>query len=144
MFLKTLKYIFTISIIFHTLSLYAIGDGTLPVIRSIQIDNIDIPTQLRNLPDCIELNINKTINNNSFIDSTYIDTKSGLVQKLILANKNGTLELNVQLKLKDQLKNRISTKQIGQNEFIVNADLDNSSLRQRLILNDTSRACIKK
>lgn len=141
-----MKKILLILLSFH-LSLCVAGDGTLPVIRDIQIDFLDNgPGRNIQLPKCVVVNINTKLKNQDSLTKKISLKKANLKQTIKVANRNGDIVVRLNSHL---LNNNIPVRSIRRDlnsfEFMNELNLMDQTLVQHIQINPEFKgSCVRK
>lgn len=120
------------------------GDGTLPVIRSINIEFEagQLQQQLK-LPDCVNIKLAPTETKNKKSLAKKIDIhNSSMIQTITLKKKRGIVYLKVDSKLRNNQKLYSLTKGLSESEFMNEVSVSNSILIQSIQLNGHKAGCV--
>lgn len=139
-----MKTISMIIFLFSQLAFGGGGDGTLPVIRSINIEFQagQLQHQL-NLPDCVNMKLAPSESKNKKYLKKKVDIKNAsLVQTITLQKQSGVLGLKVDSKLRNNKLLDSQTKGLSESEFMNEVSMSNSTLIQSIQLNSSKSGCV--
>ncbi len=124
------------------------GDGTLPVIRNVQIDFLNSgPGLNQGLPSCIRVNFNSRLKQNSTVSKKIRLKNANLIQTINLTNQNGDVKINLKSKhLKTKLPLNSIRRDLNHSEFMNELNINNETLVQHIQLNagSTGANCLSK
>lgn len=130
-----------------TLSWAGPGDGTLPVIRHINIDFQEgqLQRDLR-LPNCVNLGIKPSDiqAGGSQITATLQLDSSRIVQEINIRKNRGVIDLTVSTKNARAQVLDSTLISVSESEFHNSVKLNSGELQQRLQINTTSTGCVTK
>lgn len=123
------------------------GDGTLPVVRNVQIEFLNSGQGLNiGLPDCVRVDFNSSLKRNKSISKKIKLKNVNLVQILNLKN-NGDLIVNLDsAKLKSNTPLNSIRKDLNQSEFMNELSFNDQIILQHISLNsrDSGKYCLKR
>lgn len=131
-----MKKIILMTVLFNMALCFA-GDGTLPVIRSLEINFINNgPGTDMGIPECLRLNINKEIKKDNSITKVFKLKLANLGQEIKLSNLNGDLDVIVKsVKLNTKKSLPSLKKDLNEFEFMNEFKLNETTLIQHIRVN---------
>jgi hypothetical protein len=133
-----IKYLITLALLVGSSFVIAgPGDGTLPVIRSVQVKFID--GNFNSLPGCVNISVNRSLALGERFTKVLSFRKIDLKQQIVLENKAGSLNLKVVSKSILSL-NKLSglKKKVSRNEHLNELKLNTGQVTQIIQINDHS------
>jgi hypothetical protein len=120
--------------IFSGNNLFA-GDGTLPVIRSIEVEFLERGHELQNsLPKCMNIVINKAVKDS--VEKSILLKKANLEQIVLVNNNQGDLSVVIKARtISDRVLLQMRRQDLNQSEFLNDFRLQDNQLRQYIQIN---------
>ncbi len=114
------------------------GDGTLPVIHSVQVEFLERGHELQELlPECLGIKLNKSVK--SAIEKSFKLKKANLEQRLEVRNINGDLEVSLSGQtISERVRLQMRRQDLNQNEFLNEFNHMDNHLIQHIQINPQS------